>query len=65
MAVAIEAVAFLLQAKFPLILDTSLFHIAIVVYIAAIALDEIDISDLLGRVAESRFSAWRCRSATA
>ena len=55
MAVSIEAAAFLLQAVFPLILDTSLFHIAIVVYIAAIALDEIDIRDLLGRVAESRF----------
>ena len=55
MAVAVEAVAVLLQATFPLILDTSLFHIAIVVYIAAIALDEIDFRDLLGRVAESRF----------
>ena len=55
MAVSIEAAAFLLQAVFPLMLDTSLFHIAIVVYIAAIALDEIDIRDLLGRVAESRF----------
>ena len=55
MAVAVEAAAFLLQAVFPLMLDTSLFHIAIVVYIAAIALDEIDIRDLLGRIAESRF----------
>jgi len=55
MAVAIEAVAFALQAAFPLMLDTSLFHLAIVVYIATIALDEIDIRDLLGRVAESRF----------
>jgi len=55
MAVGIESAAFLLQTAFPLILDTSLFHIAIVVYIAAIALDEIDIRDLLGRVAESRF----------
>lgn len=54
-AVAIEAGAFTLQAAFPLILDTSLFQIAIIVYIAAIALDEIDIRDLLGRVAESRF----------
>jgi diguanylate cyclase (GGDEF)-like protein/PAS domain S-box-containing protein len=54
-AVAIEAAAFLLQATFPLIPDTALFQIAIVVYIAAIALDEIDIRDLLGRVAESRF----------
>ena len=55
MAVAVEAFAFALQAAFPLILDTSLFHLAIVVYIATIALDEIDIRDLLGRVAESRF----------
>jgi diguanylate cyclase (GGDEF)-like protein/PAS domain S-box-containing protein len=54
-AVAVEASAFSLQAAFPLIPDTSLFQIAIIVYIAAIALDEIDIRDLLGRVAESRF----------
>jgi len=54
-AVALEAGAFALQAAFPFILDTSLFQIAIFVYIAAIALDEIDIRDLLGRVAESRF----------
>jgi diguanylate cyclase (GGDEF)-like protein/PAS domain S-box-containing protein len=53
--IAVEAFAFLLQMVFPLILDTSLLDIAIVVYIAAIALDEIDIRDLLGRVAESRF----------
>ena len=53
--VAVEAFAFVLQMVFPLVLDTSLFDIAIVVYIAAIALDEIDIRDLLGRVAESRF----------
>ena len=55
LAVGIEATACLLQAVFPLILDTSLFHIAIIVYIVAIALDEIDIRDLLGRVAENRF----------
>ena len=54
-ALALEAGAFALQAAFPLILDTSLFQIAIIVYVAAIALDEIDIRDLLGRVAESRF----------
>ena len=39
----------------PAVLDTSLFHIAIAVYIAAIALDEIDFRDLLGRIAENRF----------
>ena len=54
-ALALEASAFALQAAFPLIADTSLVQIAIIVYIAAIALDEIDIKDLLGRVAESRF----------
>ena len=54
MALAVEAGASVAGA-FPLVLDTSLFHIAIVVYIAAIALDEIDFRDLLGRIAESRF----------
>lgn len=54
-AVAVEAFAFLLQMVFPLIVDTALLDIAIFVYIAAVALDEIDIRDLLGRVAESRF----------
>ncbi len=55
MAAAAEAIAILLQAKLPLVLDTSLFHTAIAVYMAAIALDEIDFRDLLGRIAESRF----------
>jgi diguanylate cyclase (GGDEF)-like protein/PAS domain S-box-containing protein len=55
MATAIEAIAILLQSKLPLVLDTSLFHSAIVVYLGAIALDEIDFRDLLGRIAESRF----------
>lgn len=55
MAAAAEAVAVLLQTKLPLVLDTSLFLTAIAVYMAAIALDEIDFRDLLGRIAESRF----------
>ena len=55
MAAAAEAIAILVQEKFPLILDTSLFHTAIAVYMAAIALDEIDFRDLLGRIAENRF----------
>jgi diguanylate cyclase (GGDEF)-like protein/PAS domain S-box-containing protein len=55
MAVIVEAVGILLQAKLPLVLDTSLFHTAIIVYMAAIALDEIDFRGLLGRIAESRF----------
>jgi len=55
MAASIEIIAILLQAAMPLVLDTSLFHTAIAVYLAAIALDEIDFRDLLGRVAENRF----------
>ncbi len=55
LAAAIEAIAILVQAKLPLILDTSLFHTAIVVYMAAIALDEIDFRGLLSRIAERRF----------
>jgi diguanylate cyclase (GGDEF)-like protein/PAS domain S-box-containing protein len=55
MAVAIEALAILLQAKWPIVLDTSLFHTAIFVYLAAIALDEIDFRGLLSRIAENRF----------
>lgn len=55
MAVAVEATAIVLQAKLPLVLDTSLFHTVIAVYMAAIALDEIDFRDLLGRIAENRF----------
>jgi diguanylate cyclase (GGDEF)-like protein/PAS domain S-box-containing protein len=52
---SIELAATLVQAKWPLIIDTSLFHIAIVAYLTAIALDEIDFRSLLGRIAESRF----------
>jgi diguanylate cyclase (GGDEF)-like protein/PAS domain S-box-containing protein len=55
MAASVEAGAIVLQTKFPLILDTSLFHIAIAAYLGAIALDEIDFRDVLGRIAESRF----------
>ncbi|MGA7074382.1 EAL domain-containing protein [Bradyrhizobium sp.] len=54
-AIAIEASAYLFQMWFPLVVDTALLHIAIAVYIAAIGLDEIDVRDLLGRVAENRF----------
>jgi diguanylate cyclase (GGDEF)-like protein/PAS domain S-box-containing protein len=55
MAVAIEVIAFLVQARLPLILDTSLFLAAIAVYLAAIALDEIDFRGVLSRIAERRF----------
>jgi diguanylate cyclase (GGDEF)-like protein/PAS domain S-box-containing protein len=52
---AVEATAMLLQAKWPFILDTSLLDTAIVAYLIALALDEIDFRGLLGRIAERRF----------
>jgi diguanylate cyclase (GGDEF)-like protein/PAS domain S-box-containing protein len=54
-AAAVELVAALVQLKWPLVIDTSLFHIATIAYLTAIALDEIDFRSLLGRIAESRF----------
>lgn len=55
MAAATEAIALLVQASLPLVLDTSPLLTAIAVYVAAIALDEIDFRDLLGSIAENRF----------
>ena len=54
-AVLAESSAVLLQATFPVIVDTSLWHVAIVCYLAAMALDEIDFRSLLRGVAERRF----------
>lgn len=53
--VAVELIAALVQARWPLVIDTSLLDIAILVYLCAIALDEIDFRGLLSRIAESRF----------
>lgn len=55
MAVTSEGAAILLQAISPFAVDTSLFHTAIIGYMAAVALDEIDFRGLLSRIAESRF----------
>jgi diguanylate cyclase (GGDEF)-like protein/PAS domain S-box-containing protein len=52
---AIELLAVVLQARWPLVFDTSLLHTSIVAYLSAIALDEIDFRGLLGRIAENRF----------
>ncbi len=52
---AVELVAVLVQSRWPLVIDTSLFHIVTIAYLTAIALDEIDFRSLLGRIAESRF----------
>jgi diguanylate cyclase (GGDEF)-like protein/PAS domain S-box-containing protein len=50
-----ELGALILQARQPVVIDTSLLLIAVLAYLAAIALDEIDIRGLLGRIAEHRF----------
>jgi diguanylate cyclase (GGDEF)-like protein/PAS domain S-box-containing protein len=55
LSAAAELGAMLLQAKLAIILDTSLWHLAIAAYLAAMALDEIDFRSLLGGVAERRF----------
>lgn len=55
LAAAIEATALVVQARLPVAPDTSLLLIAILTYLAAVALDEINIRGLLGRVSERRF----------
>ncbi|NPV20977.1 EAL domain-containing protein [Bradyrhizobium aeschynomenes] len=54
-SIGIEAVAVLLHVRYALTFDTSLLQIALVAYLAATALDEIDFRGLLRHVAESRF----------
>jgi diguanylate cyclase (GGDEF)-like protein/PAS domain S-box-containing protein len=55
LAGAAELAAVLLQAKWGIILDTSLWYAAIAAYLAVLALDEIDFRELLGKIAERRF----------
>lgn len=55
LAAAAELSAMLLQANLPIILDTSLFHAAVIAYLTAIALDEIDFHGLLEGILENRF----------
>ena len=50
-----EAGAIALQAKLPIMTDTALLHTAIAAYLAAIALDELDLRGLIGLIAERRF----------
>jgi diguanylate cyclase (GGDEF)-like protein/PAS domain S-box-containing protein len=54
-AMTAEFAAMLLQANLAIMADTSLLHVVIAAYLAAIALDEIDFRDLLGLIAERRF----------
>jgi diguanylate cyclase (GGDEF)-like protein/PAS domain S-box-containing protein len=55
LSAAVEAGAFWLQARSPVVADTSLLHAAVAAYLAALALDEIDFRRLLGVIAEKRF----------
>lgn len=54
-AAAVEFGAMLLQAKLAVILDTSLWHIAVAGYLLAMAVDEIDLRGLLRGAEERRF----------
>ena len=54
-ALVAETAAGYLQAKFAIAGDTSLLHLTIIAYTAAIALDEIDLRDLVSIIAERRF----------
>ncbi len=54
-ATVAELGATVVQAKLPIVIDTSLFLIAISGYLAVIALYEIDLRGLLGAIAERRF----------
>jgi diguanylate cyclase (GGDEF)-like protein/PAS domain S-box-containing protein len=55
LAAAAEAAGTLLQAKAAIVLDTSLWLIAVAAYLAVMAIEEIDFRGLLGGIAESRF----------
>ncbi|MGJ5181764.1 EAL domain-containing protein [Bradyrhizobium oligotrophicum] len=55
LGIGIEAVALLLHHRHALVLDTALLQIALIAYLTATALDEIDFRGLLRNVAESRF----------
>lgn len=54
-AAALEIGAFAIQATWPIIVDTSSWHLLLGAYLIAIALHEIDVRGLLRRIAERRF----------
>jgi diguanylate cyclase (GGDEF)-like protein/PAS domain S-box-containing protein len=53
--ILIELAAAILQARYPIILDTSPIVAMTAIYMVAIALDEIDFLGMLSRVSENRF----------
>lgn len=54
-AVLLEVGAFLIQTTWPIIVDTSSWHLLLGAYLIAIALHEIDLRGLLRGIAERRF----------
>jgi len=54
-AIAAEVSAMVAQGWAPLVIDTSLMHVAVIGYLIAILIDEIDFRGMLARIAESRF----------
>ena len=52
---AAEFGAITVQEMLPVVINTAFFHAAVAAYLVATALDEIDIRELLGRIAERRF----------
>jgi diguanylate cyclase (GGDEF)-like protein/PAS domain S-box-containing protein len=56
-AVAIEAGAVLVQARWSIIIDTAAWHVAIVAYLVVTWLDEIDLRGMLARIARQRFQS--------
>lgn len=55
LAIAIELSAIVLQARLPIVLNTSLWHTAIAAYLVALAIDEVDFRGLLVSIADRRF----------
>ena len=55
LAITIELAAIFLQAKLPIVVDTSFWHAAIAAYLVALAIDEIDFRGLMMSIAERRF----------
>ncbi|HEY4918789.1 MAG TPA: EAL domain-containing protein [Xanthobacteraceae bacterium] len=52
---AAELGAIAVQGMLPVVVNTAFFHAAVAAYLVATALDEIDIREFLGRIAERRF----------
>ncbi|WP_347976576.1 EAL domain-containing protein [Bosea vestrisii] len=54
-AASLEVGALIIQAQWPIIVDTSIWHLLLSAYLIAIALHEIDLRGLLRGIAERRF----------